>query len=99
MLNFKYLRAAILAAAFAALTLSSGAESRLLNGGLETPGVENGDALESVSLSPATMNAGSTFYAVRRDMRRCASPLCGGFFVKRVNFGSTRCGDGRWKSE
>src|SRR6185436_16332906 len=26
-----------------------------------------------------------TFFTVRRDLRRCAAPLCGGFFAKRVN--------------
>lgn len=98
MLNFKYIRAAILAVAFAALTLSSGA-SPLLMKGLEEPSVVNGGASEPVSTSPDTVNAGSTYYSLRRDMRRCASPRCGGYFVKRVNFGSTRCGDGQWSSE
>src|SRR5262245_13589106 len=41
----------------------------------------------------------STFYTVRPDVRRCASPLCGGYFVKRVNQALTRCANGRWSRE
>lgn len=39
--------------------------------------------------------ANSTYYTVRPIVRRCASPLCGGYFVKRVNQSSTRCSDGK----
>ncbi|HEV7397121.1 MAG TPA: DUF6748 domain-containing protein [Pyrinomonadaceae bacterium] len=46
---------------------------------------------------PATDN--STYYLVRRDLRRCASPMCGGFFVRRVNFPTTPCTDGKNSSE
>ncbi len=99
MLNFKYLRAALVAAAFAALTLSSGASSHLVKDDLEAARVANVDAAESVSGSPDTMKAGSTFYRVRNDLRRCALPLCGGYFVARVNASSTRCADGRFKRE
>ncbi len=41
----------------------------------------------------------SSFYSIRRDLRRCASPMCGGYFVKLVNQSRTRCADGRYKSE
>ncbi len=41
----------------------------------------------------------STFFRGRQDVRRCASPLCGGLFVSRVNFTLTRCADGRYASE
>lgn len=34
------------------------------------------------------------YYEVTRDVRRCVSPLCGGFFVKAVNRPLTRCADG-----
>lgn len=42
--------------------------------------------------------AGSTFtfYTVEQDQRRCAAPLCGGYWVSRVNRTLTRCVDGRW---
>ncbi len=99
MLNFKYIRAALVAAALAALTWSSGASSSLIIGNLEKPSVLSGGVSESVSVSPDTINATSTFYSLRRDLRRCVSPLCGGYFVKRVNMSSTRCANGRFMSE
>lgn len=41
-----------------------------------------------------------TFYIVtRRDSRKCAAPMCGGFFVQRVNQETTRCADGTMQSE
>jgi hypothetical protein len=41
----------------------------------------------------------STFYLLRPDLRRCASPMCGGYFVHQVNSGLTRCANGRQMSE
>jgi hypothetical protein len=35
----------------------------------------------------------------RKDTRRCASPMCGGVFVKRVNQALTRCADGSDQAE
>lgn len=40
-----------------------------------------------------------TYYAVRPDLRRCFSPLCGGVFVKRLNKRATRCADGSRQHE
>lgn len=96
MLNFKYLRAALVTAAFAALTLSGGACPQSY---LAHPAVVDTGASESVSRSPDNASPGSTFYRVRNDLRRCALPLCGGYFVARVNASSTRCADGRFKRE
>jgi hypothetical protein len=42
---------------------------------------------------------GAPYYSLRRDFRRCAFPLCGGYFVRRVNQSSTRCADGGFKNE
>ncbi|HEX2689499.1 MAG TPA: DUF6748 domain-containing protein [Kofleriaceae bacterium] len=36
-----------------------------------------------------------TYYEVTADLRRCASPLCGGWFLRRLNRPTTRCHDGR----
>jgi eight-cysteine-cluster-containing protein len=41
----------------------------------------------------------SSFYTIRRDVRRCASPMCGGYFIKLVNKARTRCANGRSMSE
>src|SRR5713226_1684337 len=105
MLDFKYIRAAVVAAAFTALTWSSGASPRLIIGNSEKPSVTSGGASESISASRdpinsiSPINSTSTFYSLRRDLRRCVSPLCGGYFVKRVNLSSTRCANGRFMSE
>src|SRR6185503_1454534 len=41
----------------------------------------------------------SSFYTIRRDVRRCASPMCGGFFIQLVNQSRTRCHNGRFMKE
>jgi hypothetical protein len=48
---------------------------------------------------PAGASASFTYFTVRRDMRRCAAPVCGGFFVRRVNQMATRCADGTRRRE
>ena len=92
--KFKYLRAALVGAVFAALTFSSGASPHVT----EIASRANAET-ESESASPEPIVATATFYSVRPDLRRCASPLCGGYFVKRVNMSSTRCADGRFRAE
>ena len=57
---------------------------------------------ERTSLSeskPRDVASNSTFYIARPDMRKCASPLCGGYFIRRVNNSLTRCANGRYLSE
>ncbi|BBD59906.1 hypothetical protein NIES2109_26970 [Nostoc sp. HK-01] len=39
------------------------------------------------------------YYTVRRDLRRCASPICGGYFIKQVNLKATPCLDGVFREE
>lgn len=39
------------------------------------------------------------YFRLRRDVRRCAAPLCGGFFITRVNRLSTPCSDGARRAE
>jgi hypothetical protein len=41
------------------------------------------------------LNSAYTYYEVIADRRKCASPLCGGFFLKRLNRDTTVCVDGR----
>jgi hypothetical protein len=48
---------------------------------------------------PDPVSSTSTFYTIRRDLRRCASPMCGGYFIKVVNQPRTRCANGRSMSE
>jgi hypothetical protein len=47
------------------------------------------------SLAPEPLAGSGEYFLVRRDVRRCMSPLCGGYFVKRVNQSWTRCANGR----
>ncbi len=39
------------------------------------------------------------YFTFRPDYRKCASPLCGGLFVKAVNQKLTRCANGRLQEE
>lgn len=39
------------------------------------------------------------YFSVRPDLRKCASPMCGGVFVQRVNHLTTRCADGKLRPE
>jgi hypothetical protein len=39
------------------------------------------------------------YYTARLDLRKCASPMCGGIYVKSVNKRLTRCADGRKREE
>ncbi|QLE59661.1 DUF6748 domain-containing protein [Nostoc sp. TCL26-01] len=39
------------------------------------------------------------YYTIRRDFRKCVSPICGGYFIKQVNLKATPCVDGVFRSE
>lgn len=39
------------------------------------------------------------YYTVRRDFRKCVSPICGGYFIKQVNLKATPCVDGVFREE
>src|SRR6187399_598540 len=41
----------------------------------------------------------ASYLQLRRDLRRCAAPLCGGFFVDSVNRATLRCADGQRSAE
>jgi hypothetical protein len=58
--------------------------------------IESGDELDGKADG---LSKTSTFYTVRQDLRRCISPLCGGAWVKRLNFTTTKCADGKYASE
>ena len=57
-----------------------------------------------ITNNPEAVSAGSGFnqqgyYTFRPDLRKCLSPLCGGFFVKAVNQALTRCANGSRQAE
>jgi hypothetical protein len=47
----------------------------------------------------APVHARALYYTIRPDFRRCASPLCGGFWVQAVNREDTRCANGALQEE
>lgn len=47
----------------------------------------------------ALSNPDYGYFTARRDQRKCMSPMCGGWFVKRVNNSKTRCVNGSYASE
>ncbi len=86
MFNFNYVRATFLALALTALTFGIQAKVERLP---SQPGKV------SPATQPASSESNSVYYRVRRDLRRCASPLCGGYFINGVNQSLTRCANGR----
>ncbi|MGH8519053.1 MAG: DUF6748 domain-containing protein [Panacagrimonas sp.] len=59
--------------------------------------VPNAAAQESDAVREA--DASTFFIVTRPDLRRCAHPICGGYFVKRVNRKLTRCANGVFRPE
>lgn len=59
-----------------------------------------GEAEQAASSTPVrASSAGEYLIVTRPDYRKCAYPMCGGWFVRRVNHLLTRCTDGAFRSE
>jgi hypothetical protein len=56
--------------------------------GLEEDTAENAEAITT-----------ATYFTARSDVRRCAAPACGGYFVAAVNKAQTECSDGQLRDE
>jgi hypothetical protein len=56
-------------------------------------------AVGTTSVAFDSLASTSSYYSIRRDLRRCASPMCGGYFIKLVNQNRTRCANGHYMSE
>jgi hypothetical protein len=41
-----------------------------------------------------SLQLGEAYFSIQQDLRRCASPLCGGFYVSQLNASTTECADG-----
>src|SRR6476660_7953961 len=81
------MRSSLVALAFAALSLSA------CSANVDT---QEDDTTEDALSS----NRNSGYFVVTHaDTRRCISPICGGYFVKRVNATKTPCADGIYRSE
>lgn len=46
--------------------------------------------------STGAVNSEYAYFEISADLRKCAWPVCGGWFVNRLNQGLTRCHDGRY---
>jgi hypothetical protein len=58
------------------------------------------DQEETDELDVAAASSGDAYFIVTRpDVRKCAYPMCGGWFVERVNHAKTRCSDGTMQTE
>jgi hypothetical protein len=66
--------------------------------GGQTTGATDDASLDDDSKADRTSGA-SSYFLIRPDLRRCASPMCGGSFVERVNFKTTTCVDGSSAAE
>lgn len=66
-----------------------------------TPAVEALVSEGFVIAAPADLQQYTTpeYYRVRTDLRRCASPLCGGYFIAAENRATTICADGQRQTE
>src|SRR5262245_51152370 len=53
----------------------------------------------TTTIAQDARRATPSYVTVRRDVRRCAAPLCGGFFVDAVNQDTLRCADGSRSAE
>jgi hypothetical protein len=43
----------------------------------------------------ARVDGSYTYFAISADFRKCAYPMCGGFFLDRLNRSTTKCHDGK----
>ena len=50
----------------------------------------NNDSMETYDAA----GAAGDYFGIIKDQRKCASPTCGGWFLTRLNYSSTRCADG-----
>jgi len=64
----------------------------------EDPSLEE-EASGTVADGRGDASENFVFYSLRPDLRRCAAPRCGGYFVKAVNLTVTRCADGSYAPE
>jgi hypothetical protein len=105
MTSFTGLRIVLVALALAVLTLGGGAGLRVPYAAPESASQLRAQILDEDTVSVNAENSvpqvliNSTFFTVRRDLRRCAAPMCGGFFVRPVNHLLVACTNGRLAAE
>ncbi|MBW2462613.1 MAG: hypothetical protein JRH11_13270 [Deltaproteobacteria bacterium] len=68
------------------------------DGGTDSGGTDSGGTADA-ALDGGPAPGAPAVYLARRDYRRCAYPLCGGFWLHAVNRASTMCADGSRDTE
>jgi hypothetical protein len=64
------------------------------------PVLQDGDdAVFAADGKADTLASTATYYQINRDMRKCAWPDCGGWWIHRVNRSWTQCNDGAWRDQ
>jgi hypothetical protein len=61
------------------------------------PGASAGVATDQAAPDGTATNAtaaASAYFSIRTDLRKCAYPTCGGWFLGRLNSSTTQCHDG-----
>lgn len=94
-MSLRALQSTLLAAAFSSLTA-------VCLSGCAADAASEDETEEAVEQGEDALSAQSNFgyfIVTRRDTRKCASPMCGGWFVKRVNNETTVCADGSKAAE
>ena len=66
----------------------------------DPPSEITSDSADEVSLASSAdadaIDGARTYFAITADLRKCASPMCGGWFLRRLNQPLTRCHDGQF---
>lgn len=99
MINLPIVRFSLLMVIFASLTFVSGTTQPSVPARSVVEAGKPPAASSLDTIAPDSLASTSSFYRFRRDLRRCASPLCGGYFIQLVNQSVTRCTNGRSMSE
>jgi hypothetical protein len=64
----------------------------------DIPDELTGESVNDVALVDKTIPVDDayTYFKITADLRKCASPMCGGWFLSRLNQPTTQCHDGQW---
>jgi hypothetical protein len=64
-------------------------------GGCSAPAYSSDEPANDVQDTYDAATTNTAYFEISSDLRRCASPTCGGWFVSRLNRSTTTCVDGR----
>ena len=64
-------------------------------GDVDRTNTKTDDVSRASSAPPEPAVDGSAYFTIRKDVRRCAAPMCGGYFVRRANNQRMKCSNQR----